>query len=36
MDWLAENVIGAIPRTEELKEHAEPVIREQGVKIKEG
>ena len=36
MDWLAENVIGAIPKKEELKEQAEPVIKEQGVKIKEG
>lgn len=31
MDWLAENVIGAIPKKEELKEQAEPVIKEQGV-----
>ncbi len=36
MDWLAENVIGSIPRTEELKEQAEPVVRQQGVKQKEG
>ena len=36
MDWLAENVIGAIPKTEELKEQAEPVVRQQGVKQKEG
>lgn len=36
MDWLAENVIGSIPKKEELKEQAEPVIRQQGVKKKEG
>lgn len=32
MDWLAENVIGSIPTKEELTEHAEPVIKQQGVK----
>lgn len=32
MDWLAENVIGSIPKKEELKEQAEPVIKQQGVK----
>ncbi len=32
MDWLAENVIGSIPKLEELKEQAEPVIKQQGVK----
>lgn len=32
MDWLAENVIGSIPSKEELKEQAEPVIKQQGVK----
>lgn len=36
MDWLAENIIGDIPNTEELKEQAEPVIKQQGVKKKEG
>lgn len=36
MDWLAENVIGSIPKKEELKEQAEPVVRQQGVKKKEG
>ncbi|MEY8391724.1 BMP family ABC transporter substrate-binding protein [Lachnospiraceae bacterium] len=36
MDWLAENVIGTIPPREELKEQAEPVIKQQGVKKKEG
>lgn len=32
MDWLADNVIGSIPRKEELQEKAEPVIKQQGVK----
>ncbi len=32
MDWLAENVIGSIPTKKELKEQAEPVVRQQGVK----
>lgn len=36
MDWLAENVIGSIPAKEELKEHAEPVMEQQGVRQKEG
>ena len=36
MDWLAENVIGSIPGKEELKEQAEPVIKQQGIKKKEG
>ena len=36
MDWLAENVIGSIPDKEELKEQAEPVIKQQGVKKNEG
>lgn len=36
MDWLAENVIGSIPKMEELKEQAEPVIKQQGVMKKEG
>ncbi len=31
MDWLAENVVGAIPKKEELTEQAGPVIRQQGV-----
>ena len=35
MDWLAENIIGSIPKMEELKEQAAPVISQQGVK-KEG
>ena len=32
MDWLAENVIGSIPGKGELKEQAEPVVKQQGVK----
>ena len=36
MDWLAENVIGSIPKKEELKEEAKPVIEQQGVQKKEG
>ncbi len=36
MDWLVENVIGSIPKKEELKEQAEAVVRQQGVKQKEG
>ena len=36
MDWLAENVVGTIPHKGELKEQAEPVIKQQGVKKKEG
>ena len=32
MDWLADNVIGSIPAKTELKEQAEPVIKQQGVK----
>lgn len=36
MDWLAENVVGTIPHKEELKEQAEPVMKQQGVKKKEG
>lgn len=34
MDWLADNVIGSIPSTQELEEHARPVTLQQGV-IKE-
>ena len=36
MDWLAENVVGIIPGKEELKEQAEPVVKQQGEKKKEG
>ena len=32
MDWLAENVIGSIPKREELIERAEPIIKQQGLK----
>lgn len=31
MDWLAENVVGSIPKKEDLTEHAEAVIKQQGV-----
>ena len=31
MDWLAENVIGYIPETENLVENAKPVVSLQGV-----
>ncbi|MCF0132591.1 MAG: BMP family ABC transporter substrate-binding protein [Blautia sp.] len=31
MDWLAENVVGSIPKQKELLEHAEGVVRQQGV-----
>ena len=36
MNWLAENVVGSIPKKEELKEHAVPVIDQQGVLKEEG
>lgn len=36
MDWLAENVIGSIPDSGELKEQAAAVVEQQGVKKKEG
>lgn len=32
MDWLAENIIGSIPKNWELKEQAKSVISQQGVK----
>ena len=32
MDWLADNVVGNIPAKEELKEQAEPLVKQQGVK----
>ena len=35
MDWLAENIIGTIPKKQDLNEQAVPVINQQGVK-KEG
>lgn len=31
MDWLAENVIGKIPKAEELQEEARPVLLQQGI-----
>ncbi len=31
MDWLAENVIGSIPKEDELKEQSKPVISQQGI-----
>lgn len=31
MDWLAENVIGTIPKMEELQDEAKPVTEQQGV-----
>lgn len=31
MDWLAENIVGSIPKKEELTETAAPVIKQQGV-----
>ena len=34
MDWLAENVIGSIPTTSELLEHAVPVTIQQGVETR--
>lgn len=36
MDWLAENVIGSIPKKEDLNEQAAPVINQQGVIKEEG
>ncbi|WP_251391015.1 BMP family ABC transporter substrate-binding protein [Mediterraneibacter agrestimuris] len=36
MDWLADNVIGAIPRTSELREQAQAVTLQQGVKKEKG
>ena len=36
MDWLAENIIGEIPKKEELKEQAKPVMKQQGIKEQEG
>ena len=31
MNWLAENVVGSIPKPEELAENAIPVINQQGL-----
>ena len=36
MDWLAENVIGSIPKEEELKEQSRPVVSQQGIENKKG
>lgn len=36
MDWLAENVIGSIPKTDELKEQSKPVVVQQGLDKKKG
>ncbi len=36
MDWLAENVIGSIPREDELKEQSKPVVSQQGIENKKG
>ena len=35
MDWLAENVIGSIPKMDELIEKAKPVVQTQGVDSQE-
>lgn len=31
MDWLAENVVGSIPKMSDLAEHAKPVVMQQGI-----
>lgn len=36
MDWLAENIIGSIPKEDELKEHSKPVVEQQGLDKKKG
>lgn len=36
MDWLAENVVGIIPKTEDLQEQAKPVTLQQGVNKEKG
>ena len=36
MDWLAENIIGIIPKTEDLQEQARPVTLQQGVNKEKG
>ena len=35
MDWLAENVVGIIPKMDTLIERAKPVVQTQGVENKE-
>lgn len=32
MDWLAENVVGFIPKMEDLTDNAKPLVAKQGVK----
>lgn len=36
MDWLAENAVGIIPKTEDLQEQAKPVTLQQGVNKEKG
>lgn len=36
MDWLAENVIGSIPKEEELSEQSKPVVEQQGIELTKG
>ena len=36
MDWLAENIIGTIPKKEELQDQAKAVILQQGVEKTKG
>ena len=36
MEWLAENVIGDIPKRQELKKRSEPVVLQQGVEKTKG
>ena len=36
MDWLAENIIGRIPKIEELQEQAIPVLEQQGIETRKG
>lgn len=31
MDWLAENVVGSIPKMSDLADHAKPVVMQQGI-----
>lgn len=36
MNWLAENIIGTIPKLEELTEHAQPALSQQGIQAAKG
>ena len=36
MDWLAENIVGRIPKIEELQEQAKPVLTQQGIETRKG